>query len=194
MTPYQRFVTRWKDCDRCELCTQRHRIVLARGHVPCNLLLIGEAPGPSEDVLGKPFVGPAGKLLDAILANALEHTRGVRVGITNLVCCFPAEAKKSEPPAEAIKACVPRLNEFVKLCQPRVIIAVGSLAKKWLPRVLRDFDGPVLGMKHPAAILRANVASRGLDIQRCEVVVRDAVLALDQTEVWPISHFGTFGT
>jgi DNA polymerase len=59
-------------------------LVTARGHVPCDILIIGEAPGASEDIIGRPFVGPAGILLDDILEKSLDPD--IRVAMTNLVC------------------------------------------------------------------------------------------------------------
>ena len=104
MTPYQRHKAKWKDCNGCELARQRKRVVLVRGYLPCQVLFIGEAPGSSEDLLGKPFIGPAGKLFDRILAESLPQ--GCRFALTNLVGCFPREAKRAginAPPKAAIE-------------------------------------------------------------------------------------------
>lgn len=67
---YSSHVERWKDCGGCSLCDRRTRVVLYRGKVPCDVLFVGEAPGESEDVVGVPFVGPAGKLLDSMIQDA----------------------------------------------------------------------------------------------------------------------------
>ena len=187
MTPYRKHVMKWKDCRRCSLCKQRHRVVIARGRVPCNVLFIGEAPGVSEDALGKPFVGPAGKLLDKIIEQGMsitvvedgEEDAGViSHALTNLVCCFPREAKESgnhEPPEEAIEACAARLREFVELCNPDLVVRVGSLADKWAP----DFpDSHQVSILHPAAVLRMDVSKKGLAIQRTIVALADAVEGL----------------
>jgi uracil-DNA glycosylase len=97
VTPFQLHVNRWGDCQQCELHRVRHKVVLARGRVPCDVLFIGEAPGASEDVLGLPFVGPAGHMLDYIIERSIgEHNElrkekglpGLRVAMTNLVCCM----------------------------------------------------------------------------------------------------------
>lgn len=71
LSPFQRHVAKWKGCTRCELCEGRKKVVLARGTVPADIVFIGEAPGPSEDSLGKPFIGPAGRVLDQIIQQAL---------------------------------------------------------------------------------------------------------------------------
>lgn len=190
MTPFQLHVRRWKGCDKCELACQRDRIVLARGKVPCDVLLIGEAPGQSEDVVGQPFVGPAGKLLDHLIDRAGwnepidvapfegdNQTRPlVRCAFTNLVACFPKEAKKegvNEPSDAAIKACTPRLAEFIELSNPQMVVCVGNLASKWMRKVrdqLGDDGLPhLIDIVHPAAILRANESQQGLMKQRVVV-------------------------
>jgi len=173
MTPYQKHIEQWRDCRKCLLCDQRKRVVFARGQVPCEVLFIGEAPGASEDVLGKTFCGPAGHLLDRII----EQSQAVRFpytyALTNLVCCYPRDAKgegNHEPPEEAIKACAPRLRQFIRLCRPRLIICVGKLASKWINNTVEII--------HPAAILRMDVSQRGLAVQRCVVTIADAVAGL----------------
>ncbi len=65
---YQEYKKQWKGCKRCPLYKTRRKIVHCRGSLPCDIFFLGEAPGDSEDLLGKPFVGPAGKLLDRIIA------------------------------------------------------------------------------------------------------------------------------
>lgn len=78
---------KWKNCQKCPLCRSRGKIVLARGKIPSPLLLVGESPGESENVIGRPFIGPAGKLLDRILKVAVDGR--VDYAITNLVACIP---------------------------------------------------------------------------------------------------------
>ena len=205
MTPYQKHFAKWKDCELCPLHSQRHRIVLARGKVPADVVLIGEGPGESEDALGSPFVGPAGRQLNHIVERAFpghmelaedgwtEHwICDVRCAFTNLVACFPRNAKKTashEPEPAEVKACSPRLVEFVRMCKPKLIVRVGKLASKyvygqaqfsirkdhsleWLPRnqFLHFVD-----MVHPAAILRAPLANRGLMVQKAVVVLSEAL-------------------
>lgn len=145
MSAWTDHVARWKDCTACGLCQQRDRICLARGVVPADIVFIGEAPGASEDALGQPFVGPAGQLLDndsvqrpgIIQYSIPAHIENdkwvldVRCAFTNLVCCFPREAKErgdNEPEQDEIRACRPRLVEFVRLCRPKLIVLVGKLA------------------------------------------------------------------
>ncbi len=176
MTPYQKHKKRWQDCKKCSLCKRRRKVCLLRAspnRLPSSVLFIGEAPGASEDVLGQPFVGPAGKLLNWIIQEArgdklLRHT------FTNLIGCIPREngGKMGEPPREAIKACQPRLAQIVSVVRPKLIICVGTLATKYAGN---SFSVETVKIIHPAAILRMDVSQKGLATQRTMVVVRDAV-------------------
>jgi DNA polymerase len=132
----------------------------------------------SEDVLGKPFIGPAGKLLDAIIEDALEGQYSY--ALTNLVACIPMgddHKKTAEPPKESIMECAPRLLELIGMAKPKVFVAVGVLAGKWLPKVYRGLPiDRTIQITHPAAILRMdNQAQKELAVQRATVMLADAV-------------------
>ena len=178
---YSLFVEKWKSCTACELHKDRQNVVLARGKIPCDVLFVGEAPGQSEDCLSAPFVGPAGQLLDKIVERAIASD--VRVAFTNLVCCIPLDddgVKVSEPPDEAIEACSIRLQEFVEIANPRLIVCVGKLAKDWLDpgwkhSIRFHAKIPLVDITHPAFILRANIAQQGLLCQKATVILRNAV-------------------
>lgn len=182
---YQLHVLDWKNCTRCELKNRRHRVVLGRGQLPCDIVFIGEAPGQSEDTIGTPFEGPAGRLMDEIIRRALPPD--TTYALTNLVGCIPLGddgAKSLPPPYEAIEACTPRLQAFVQMANPKLIVAVGALSKTWLQPGYRKSikfhrPTPLIDIHHPAYILRQTVAMRGLAIQRCVVIVSNALLELD---------------
>lgn len=179
---------KWSNCIGCSLCTNRTHVVLARGSIPCDVLFIGEAPGPSEDVIGSPFVGPAGRLLDQMIS--LYISRHWKMAFTNLVACIPKSddgSKFAEPPKEAILACEKRLVEFVNICRPRAVILVGKLAQKrilgqadfgeceWLGGDFIEFGH----IDHPAYLLRIkDEGKRELEIQRAAVTIRDTVYRL----------------
>ena len=178
MTRFQLHAKKWKGCTACSLCKTRHNVVLARGQIPCDLLLIGEAPGISEDRLGTPFIGPAGKMLDQLIAAATVEYNPVRIAFTNLVCCIPMneeeDKKVSVPPKEAIKACAPRLQEFVDICKPNGIVCVGQEAHKNIPASLtegRRYEQII----HPAAILRANMTIQPIQIQNAVATLKDII-------------------
>lgn len=172
-------------------------MVLGRGQVPCDVVFIGEAPGVSEDTLGQPFIGPAGKLMDRIIDRAIKEAgHGPICAFTNLVCCIPLGeegTKVAEPPRDAIVACASRLLAFLDLANPSVIISVGQLSAKWVPRIINGVYGQkgarkgmigtpvtkrlakvkVESIIHPAAILRADVSQKGLAIQRTVASLRE---------------------
>ena len=181
LTLLQEFRRRWQDCTACDLSGCRSKMVLMRGTVPCDVLFVGEAPGKSEDVLGIPFVGPAGKLLDEMVARALPATR--TSAYTNLVCCLPLDErgdKTEEPPDEAIEACSLRLIEFVELANPKLICCVGKLAFDWLEpgykhSIQLTKHVPLVRIEHPASILRQSYAQRDLSVQRAVVTLANAV-------------------
>lgn len=186
-------VERWSGCTACRLHEGRVKVVLARGRVPADLLFVGEAPGVSEDVVGAPFVGPAGQLLDQIVEAALplEYADGegqpptgylYSTCFANLICCIPYDEsgeKVHEPPDWAVRACAGRLRELVEIVRPRLIVCVGGEARDWLdPRRKGHVELPPIpqvSIVHPAAILRANVAAQGLMARKAEVTIRNAI-------------------
>jgi DNA polymerase len=174
MSDWTDHVERWKNCTDCPLYEQRDRIVLARGTVPCDVVFVGEAPGASEDAIGLPFVGPAGKLLDQIIDRSVPSH--VRYALTNLVACFPREAKMAgdnEPSVEEITACKSRLREFLHaVATPSLIVCVGRLASDWVDRMT---DCQYADIAHPASILRMPLAQRQMATQKCIVQVKCAV-------------------
>lgn len=170
----------WINCQRCPLYKGRKKVCICRGEVPAEVLFIGEAPGESEDVFGLPFYGPAGKLLDSIIER-VEKEIGERMSKawTNLVGCIPKteapERKKVEPLPSEIAACAPRLEFFINLCKPKLIVAVGELAEKHgLKEQHWDKKAKVIKILHPAAILRQPKVQQPMTIQRVEIALRDA--------------------
>jgi len=173
-SPWQRFKQRWEDCSLCDLCRVRKNIVLCKGNIPCDVLFIGEAPGPSEDITGVPFDGPAGALLHKQIDEALVNSgQGeLKIGFTNLVCCIPKAEKGDkfkEPPKESIEACNERLTQFVELCGPRLIVLVGDLAKAYK----LDYETEYCEITHPAAILRAEVVRQDLMYNKAVVILEN---------------------
>lgn len=164
LTPWQEHCQRWEKGCGSEECPGAKNIVLAKGIIPCDVCFVGEAPGESEDVLGYPFAGPAGKLLDHVVEIAtapwqMEGTTGwgynqIRMAFTNLVGCIPREkpyltdfdgeeaskkggGKATEPLPEQIQACQPRLLHLIEIANPRLIVNVGALARDWMSQDFR---------------------------------------------------------
>ena len=175
---YQQHKREWINCKRCHLFRQRNKVVLLRGKIPCDILFVGEAPGISEDIIGMPFIGPSGKLLDQIIEEAktvyLEKP-DLRVAFTSLVACIPKDKngdKIHEPDIKCIKRCSKRLRSVIKLTKPSAIISVGQLAKKHIPS---DIETQFANIIHPAAILRLDVSQQSLAIHRCIVEIQEVV-------------------
>lgn len=175
MSKWSDHVAEWGSCTECRLHSCRKKIVLGKGKLPCEILFIGEAPGISEDVLGLPFVGPAGKLLDQQISLALNLAEYLpRMFWTNLVGCIPKEEdsnrKAGEPTKDEIKTCWPRVQQLIDLAKPKVIITVGDLATKQVDKAGCKEHTKVTSIRHPAFILRANPVQQNYENQ--QVIVR----------------------
>ena len=110
------------ECRACPLCEQRKQAVLGVGDLNPDWLFIGEGPGADEDAKGEPFVGQAGKLLDAMLAS-LDIARGNRVYIANAVKCRPPGNRT--PEATEMATCRPYLERQIALLKPKIIVVLG---------------------------------------------------------------------
>jgi len=183
-------INKWKNCEECDLCYARDKVVLYKGTVPCDVLLLGEAPGVSENTLGEPFIGPAGHLLDSALEWALDcpwEVSEIKLAFTNVIACIPREiaydasgryvekvgSKVSEPPKDAVEACSERLREFHQIAQPAKVILIGKVAEKYAPKYLDLKIEDTIAITHPAAILRASQAHQALAYQRLCIQLRD---------------------
>ena len=150
------------NCRACELCKQRKQAVLGVGDIDADWLFIGEGPGAEEDERGEPFVGQAGKLLEAMLA-AIDLQRGRKVYIANIVKCRPPGNRTPEMTETA--ACLPFLARQIALIRPKLIVALGKPAAQTLLQTevkisaargqLFAHQGiPLIVTYHPAYLLR----------------------------------------
>ena len=161
-------------CTRCDLCRSRTRTVFGAGDAKAKWLFVGEGPGRNEDQQGEPFVGPAGKLLDNMLAT-ITLRRGSNAFIANVVKCRPTDAsgKDRAPSAEEVAACRPSLTRQIALIAPDIMIALGKTAavallgceptiavSKLRGVVHRYGELPLVVTYHPAYLLRALVDKR----------------------------------
>jgi uracil-DNA glycosylase family 4 len=131
-------------CRQCKLCEGRTTIVFGSGSPRAELVVIGEGPGADEDMQGKPFVGRAGQLLTKML-ESVQLSRD-EVYITNAVKCRPPANRNPEP--EELAACAPVLSAQLGVLQPKVVIALGSVAAQALLRT-REPIGKLRGRLHP---------------------------------------------
>lgn len=168
-------------CKACELWKTGTQTVFGEGARKAEIMLVGEQPGDREDLAGRPFVGPAGRLLDDALEQAgIDRTRAY---VTNIVKHFKwvARGKRrihKKPNAGEITACKPWLEAEIQGVQPRAVVCLGATAAQGL--LGRDFkvtqrrgeivDSPlaevVTATVHPSSILRAgDEESRKLEMK-----------------------------
>lgn len=149
-------------CVRCPLSRGRTNVVFSDGNPRGRVMVVGEAPGAREDKTGLAFVGPAGKLLDLLLA-AIDLDRANSVYICNVLKCRPPGNRNPLP--DEIKACTPYLRRQIELVAPEVILAVGTFSAQFLTGKsvalgqlrgeVYSYQGvPVVVTFHPAALLR----------------------------------------
>jgi uracil-DNA glycosylase len=157
-------------CRACDLWENATQTVFGEGAEHARLMLVWEQPGDQEDLQGKPFVGPAGKLLERALDEAGIDRR--RVYVTNAVKHFrwTRRGKRrlhEKPNAGQVRACRPWLEAEIEVVRPRLIVLLGATAALSVMgpafRVSRQrgevlnspFGIPVLATVHPSSILRA---------------------------------------
>ena len=149
-----------RNCTDCPLSRGRTNAVPGEGNPQAEVMFIGEGPGFQEDRQGRPFVGPAGKLLDGLLASI--GTNREDVFIANVVKCRPPD-NRDPAPAE-MAACAKYLDRQIELVNPKLIVTLGRFAfGRYFPGEgitkargkLREKDGrKIFPVLHPAAVLR----------------------------------------
>lgn len=153
-----------RDCTACGLHAGRTQTVFGVGNVDADWMIIGEAPGAEEDRQGEPFVGRAGKLLDAMLKAAGFDRE--QVYIANILKCRPPHNRDPQP--LEVAACMGYLLRQLELVQPDLILAVGRIAAQNLLQteapigklrgVVHRFGDrrlPLVVTYHPAYLLRS---------------------------------------
>jgi uracil-DNA glycosylase family 4 len=158
------------ECRSCKLWRGRTNLVFGEGSPRARLVFVGEGPGREEDLVGRPFVGEAGRLLTDIIEKGMKLRRE-EVYICNVVKCRPPNNR--DPEADETGACLPFLRKQIRLIQPEVICTLGRIAAKGLLgrefKITQErgkwvsFMGiPVMPTFHPAYILRNPSAVRQL--------------------------------
>ena len=165
-------------CPRCKLSKHRTNIVFGQGNAKADLMFVGEAPGAEEDEQGLAFVGRAGQLLTKIIeAMGLKRED---VFICNVLRCRPPNNRNPEP--DEVAACLPFLEEQIRLIAPKAIVTLGTFAAQ----ALLETDEPIGRMRgrwrtargarvmptfHPAFLLRS--PERKKDVWEDMKLVRD---------------------
>ena len=174
-------------CRACALGSGRKQAVAGVGDRNADWLFVGEGPGAEEDARGEPFVGQAGKLLDAMLA-AIDLRRGEDAYIANAVKCRPPGNRT--PEADEMTACFPYLKRQIELIRPKLIVLLGkaavhavlgeegslsSLRGKALAYRSGEREIPVVVTYHPAYLLRTlpDKAKAWEDLCRARALMRE---------------------
>jgi len=189
------------DCTACPLYKHATQTVFGEGPARARIVIVGEQPGHEEDLAGRPFVGPAGRLLDQALARAGVERR--QVYITNAVKHFKWKADPGgkrriheRPRQEEVEACHPWFEQELWLIRPSVVICLGVTAAAAVLRrriTIRDDRGqalvspqniPTFVTVHPSAIVRIpDRGDREAELRRLAGDIRRATRSL--------SHAGT---
>jgi uracil-DNA glycosylase len=181
-------------CTACPLHKLGTQTVFGEGSPDAEIVLVGEQPGDQEDLAGKPFVGPAGRLLDQALEEAGIDRKLAYV--TNVVKHFKWQPRgkrriHQKPNAAEIAACRPWLDAELELLDPKVLVCLGATAAQALLgrqfRVSKDRGVPVesplapvvMATVHPSSILRADDREREMalfveDLRRVAEALRAA--------------------
>lgn len=163
------------DCHACHLWKTGTQTVFGEGRRTARLLFVGEQPSNDEDLSGRPFVGPAGRLLDQALAEAgIDRDQAY---VTNVVKHFKWELRgkrriHKKPNSEEIGACLPWLRAEIAVVKPVMIVCLGATAAQALlgrefkvtrqrgRLIASDFAPKVMATVHPSSILRAPPETR----------------------------------
>jgi len=164
MNEFQQLKQEYSSCQKCsELVNTRTQVVFGSGNEKAKILFIGEAPGMNEDKQGIPFCGMSGKILTELLLSA-GLTRE-DIFITNTLLCRPPDNRN--PKEEEIENCRSRLDNLIKIMQPKVIVTIGNFATerildknginklrgKVFPLVINHQEVQVVPVIHPASYL-----------------------------------------
>ena len=150
-----------RQCYKCGLCRTRHNVVFGVGRKDADIMFIGEGPGEQEDLIGEPFVGAAGKLLDDMLS-IIDVNRS-NCYIANIVKCRPPMNR--DPSEDEQDCCYDYLKQQIELVNPSIIVCLGRIAAKRLIepdyRITRDHGNWICrngtwitAIYHPSALLR----------------------------------------
>ena len=159
----KRFYNEVVSCTKCDLAKTRHTVVFGEGSLSADIMFIGEGPGQKEDEQARPFVGPAGQLLDNMLLDIGINRKDIY--IANIVKCRPP--KNRDPFFEEQQACLPYLRKQVAIIRPKMLICLGRIAASAIlgrqVKMMREHgvfeqkgDFWIMPTFHPAALLHNN--------------------------------------
>jgi DNA polymerase len=180
-------------CTACPLYRNATQTVFGEGAAHAPLMLVGETPGDREDLAGRPFIGPAGALLDRCLEEAGIERKDAYV--SNVVKHFkwtPRGKRRlhAKPNAGEIRACRPWLEAELRTVKPKVLVCLGATAAQALlgaqfrasrsrgVEIASDWAPHVVATVHPSALLRADDDTREAEISRFIADLRVAAALL----------------
>lgn len=187
--PLQELAVAAADCRACALYRRASQVVFGEGPDDARLVLVGEQPGDVEDRHGRPFVGPAGQLLDRALGDAgIERSATYLTNVVKHFKWVPRGKRRlhQTPDATEVQACRPWLDQELAVLRPELVVALGATAARELLgagiRVTRDRGtfhvvegvGRVMPTIHPSAVLRLGEPARQTAYQ---ALVDDLALA-----------------
>jgi len=152
-------------CEKCRLHKVARERVFGEGDIPADVLFIGEGPGITEDLMGRPFVGRAGREILRPIVKELAIT----AYYLNLVCCHPTDkiaGQNRKPKDDEVMACMDRLMRQVEIVHPKCIIVLGREPERHLKDV---FPGAAFAY-HPAYVLRNRMALLTMHRQIVEAI------------------------
>ena len=200
MSEFDALVQQVQTCTLCSLSQKRTKAVPGEGSRTADIIFIGEGPGFYEDQQGRPFVGPAGKLLDELLSSI--DLRRQDVYITNMIKCR-APNNRDPLPGE-IQACKPYLDRQLAMIEPKIIVTLGRYSfTRFFPSESisrargkpRKWNGHVVyPMYHPAAALhnpklRPTIES---DFKNLPPLLDDAARTFNEADEAPTQQLSFF--
>ncbi|MBW2994799.1 uracil-DNA glycosylase [Candidatus Woesearchaeota archaeon] len=145
----QKIAEKIKRCKSCRLYKTANKAVPGQGPYNASIMIIGMAPGKKEDLTGTPFVGRAGKFLDYLLEkNRIDRKK---IFITSIIKHHPP--KNRLPKVDEITACLSYTIEQIKTINPKTIVLLGNVARKYIPKEILK-KKKVISTYHPAAGMR----------------------------------------
>ncbi len=173
---------RWHHCQGCQLCSTRDNVVLWRGYVPCDVVLLEDAPDRISSAEGYPHTGETKDLISTLIKQSqFESDWKFRWALSSMVSCRPTDDRgNNRPPSQQeTDLCGPRLREFLALAQPKLVVLLGKdAAKVWD----KGMSYPTVTTFHPSEILNTTDSEKA---QRLMCSVADIVCAIEVHELAP---------
>ncbi|VUT24266.1 MAG: Uracil DNA glycosylase superfamily protein [Candidatus Methanolliviera sp. GoM_oil] len=173
-------------CNRCRLSKTRMNAICGEGNLNSKLMLIAQAPGENEDIEGKMFIGPSGKVLDELLE--MSHIAREDIYMTNLIKCMLPKYRR--PKQDEVEICSMYLDKEIELIDPKILAPLGYYATKYifekysiaLPPSKIDFykvfgkilfadHRKIFPLPHPAAVLYKPIIKEGMVKNYCKLKV-----------------------